>query len=135
MSRPLRLSLRNTFRRRARLIRTLIPLILSGAIFMSVLSVRASLFRTLEETLISQGFDVQLKFDRAYRVERIETQAGEIDDIAALESWTLSEGIPIHPGAREGKACASMRCRQTQSCWSRRSRRGAGCGRAMRMPS
>lgn len=48
LSRPARLSLRNTFRRRGRLIRTLIPLILGGALFMSVLSVRASLFRTLE---------------------------------------------------------------------------------------
>src|SRR5690606_26342917 len=44
ISRPARLALRNTFRRRGRLIRTLIPLTLGGALFMSVLSVRASLF-------------------------------------------------------------------------------------------
>ena len=104
LSRPLRLSLRNTFRRRGRLVRTLIPLILGGAIFMSVLTVRASLFRTLEDTLVSQGFDVQLKFDRAYRIERIEAQAAEIDHIDKLESWTVREGIPIHPGEREGKS-------------------------------
>ncbi len=67
MSRPLRLSLRNTFRRRGRLVRTLIPLMLGGAIFMTVLSVHASLFRTLEETLVSQGFDVQLQLSRAHR--------------------------------------------------------------------
>jgi putative ABC transport system permease protein len=92
-SRPLRLSLRNTFRRRGRLIRTLIPLMLAGAVFMSVLSVRASLFRTLEETLLSQGFAVQLVHSRPYRTARIAQEAAQIDAVTGLEGWTIREGV------------------------------------------
>jgi len=54
-SRPLQLSLRNTFRRRGRLARTLIPLGLGGAIFMTVMILRTSLFTTLEAVLTAQA--------------------------------------------------------------------------------
>jgi putative ABC transport system permease protein len=96
------LSLRNTFRRRGRLIRTLIPLMLGGAIFISVLSVRASLFRTLEETLVSQGFDVQFQLDQPYHTRRIEQVASMVDGIAALETWTLRQGAPVHIDGSQG---------------------------------
>jgi putative ABC transport system permease protein len=49
LPRPLTLSLRNTFRRKGRLALTLITLTLAGTIFISVVSVRASLMFTLEE--------------------------------------------------------------------------------------
>jgi putative ABC transport system permease protein len=100
-SRPLRLSLRNTFRRRGRLIRTLIPLMLAGAVFMSVLSVRASLFRTLEETLLSQGFDVQLVLSRPYRTARIAQEAAQIDAVTGLEGWTIREGVMVRADETE----------------------------------
>jgi putative ABC transport system permease protein len=47
LSRPTLLSVRNTFRRKGRLLLTLAALGLGGAIFMSVFTVRASLARTL----------------------------------------------------------------------------------------
>jgi putative ABC transport system permease protein len=103
VQRPIRLSLRNTFRRRGRLIRTLIPLILGGAVFMSVLSVRASLFRTLEETLLSQGFDVQLVLSRPYRTERIAREAAEIPAISGLEGWTIREGVFVRGDETESE--------------------------------
>ena len=102
MSQPLRLALRNMFRRRGRLIRTLIPLILSGAVFMSVLSVRASLFQTLNETLISQGYDVQLVLDRPYRIQRIQQEIGHALSGGIAEYWRVHEGIPIHSNGRDG---------------------------------
>jgi putative ABC transport system permease protein len=102
ISRPMRLSLRNTLRRRGRLVRTLIPLMLGGAMFLTVLSVRASLFHTLEETLVSQGFDVQLRLTRPQRVESIERILADIPAIDHAEMWTLSEGIPLHADDSEG---------------------------------
>ena len=102
LPRPVQLSIRNIFRRRGRLIRTLIPLILSGAVFMSVLSVRASLFRSLEETLDSQGFDVQIVLDQSYRHQRIAQATAAIDGIAATEYWRVSEGVPIRQDESEG---------------------------------
>ncbi|HXF61257.1 MAG TPA: FtsX-like permease family protein [Caldilineaceae bacterium] len=102
LSRPLRLSLRNTFRRRGRLARTLLPLSLGGAIFMSVLSVRASLFRTLEETLVERGFDVQVQFSRPYQVRRIEYEVAQVEGVATLESWTAREAVPVHADGSQG---------------------------------
>jgi putative ABC transport system permease protein len=53
LSRPLRLSLRNTFRRTSRLVLTLMTLILGGTIFIAVLSVHASVNQTLEDVFKS----------------------------------------------------------------------------------
>jgi putative ABC transport system permease protein len=102
LSRPLHLSLRNTFRRRGRLIRTLIPLMLGGAIFMSVLSVRASLFRTLEETLVNQGFDVQVQLDRPYHIARVTQVAGPVSGIDTLEMWSIRQGVPVRSDGSQG---------------------------------
>ncbi|MEZ4864010.1 MAG: FtsX-like permease family protein [Caldilineaceae bacterium] len=101
LSRPVRLSLRNTFRRRGRLVRTLVPLGLGGAIFMTVLTLRLSLFTTLEETISAQGFDVQLQFDQPVRISRIAPVIEAIPAITAAETWTVREGIPIRSDGSE----------------------------------
>ncbi len=69
LPRPLRLSLRNTFRRRGRLALTLLTLALGGALFISVLTVRTSLLASLDESLRSQGYDVQVRLSQLYREE------------------------------------------------------------------
>ena len=51
LSRPMQLSLRNTFRRRCRLALTLITLVLGGMLFMTVGSVRSSLNGLIETGL------------------------------------------------------------------------------------
>ena len=102
LSRPSRLALRNTFRRRGRLIRTLIPLILGGALFMSVLSVRASLFLTLEATLIERGFDVQIQFNEPYTLRRIESVVSQVEGVAVQEGWTVREGAPVRADGGQG---------------------------------
>lgn len=102
ISRPMRLSLRNTFRRRGRLVRTLIPLILGGAMFMSVLSVRASLFRTLEETLVERGFDVQAQLTYPSQLRRIEYEAQQVPGVSQVESWVVREGVPVRADSTQG---------------------------------
>ena len=85
--------------------RTLIPLMLGGAIFMSVLTVRASLFRTLEDGLADQGYDVQLQFDQT-PIASIgwRTQATEIDHVAKVEGWTVVRAPRPRRGEHEGKS-------------------------------
>ncbi len=102
VSRPVRISLRNTFRRKGRLARTLITLMLGGAIFMSVLSVRTSLFNTLEETLASQGFDVQVRLDRPYRRALVEQITTQVPGIAAMEAWRVQQGILVRSDETDG---------------------------------
>ncbi|MFN2201729.1 MAG: FtsX-like permease family protein [Caldilineaceae bacterium] len=100
--RPMRLSIRNTFRRKGRLVRTLIPLMLGGAIFITVLTVRASLFSTLEGMLASQGFDVQIQLTRPQRIARLEAEASKVPEITVAEGWFQTEGIPIRADGSEG---------------------------------
>ena len=100
--RPLRLSLRNTFRRKGRLVRTLITLMLGGAIFMSVLTLRYSLFNTLEVTLASQGYDVLLQLNRSYRAPQMSRALANVEGITAIEYWISSQGVPLHGDDTEG---------------------------------
>lgn len=101
LPRPVTLSLRNTFRRRQRLIRTLVPLALGGAIFMAVLTLRISLFTTLEATLTSQGYDVQIQLDDAYTSRRVLQVTDGVPGVIAAEAWTTREAIPIRSDGSE----------------------------------
>jgi putative ABC transport system permease protein len=102
ISRPQRIALRNTFRRKGRLARTLVTLVLGGAIFMSVLAVRRSLFYTLEETLLNQGFDIQMQLEQPYRRARLLEEAARTPGIAIVESWQLAQGVLVNKDGTDG---------------------------------
>lgn len=87
LGRPLQLSLRNTFRRRARLVATLIMLVLGGMIFMTIGSVRMSLTNLIEKALDYNQFDVQVQFERTYRTAQIDAIVGKIDGVTLAENW------------------------------------------------
>ena len=87
LGRPLQLSLRNTFRRRARLISTLIMLVLGGMIFMTIGSVRISLSNLIEEALAYNQFDIQVEFERTYRTAQINAIVNDIPGVTLAESW------------------------------------------------
>ncbi|HMQ53819.1 MAG TPA: ABC transporter permease [Anaerolineae bacterium] len=102
LSRPLRLSLRNTFRRRGRLILTLLTLTLGGALFVSVLSVRTSLLASLDESLRSQGYDVQAQLGQLYREEKLVRLLEGQPGVARLECWRLENTAPVAANGLEG---------------------------------
>lgn len=90
LSRPLQLSLRNTFRRRARLVLTLLMLILGGMIFMTIGSVRASLSSLIEAGLAYSQYDIQVSFSDPYRLPKIEGAIGNVAGVAEVESWVTA---------------------------------------------
>ncbi len=87
LSRPMRLSLRNTFRRKGRLVLTLLTLILGGTIFISVLSARDSMGQTLEDLLKYWKFDVLETFARPHRIEQIEQIVNDVPGVVRVEMW------------------------------------------------
>ena len=87
ISRPMRLSLRNTFRRKGRLALTLLTLILGGTIFISVLSARDSMSQTLEDLLKYWKFDVFETFARPHRIEQIQQLVGDVPGVTSVETW------------------------------------------------
>lgn len=101
--RPLLLSLRNTFRRRGRLIRTLSVLSLGGAIFIGVLSVRASLTNTLDETLVSKLYDIEVRLARPYRVDYLQQEMLRVPGVVAVEGWGYAVAYPVRADGSEGE--------------------------------
>lgn len=87
IGRPMQISLRNTFRRKARLTLTLITLSLASTIFIAIFSIRASLQQTLNDALSFFDYDVQVIFDQPYRTDRIRGDLEHIEGIDAVETW------------------------------------------------
>jgi putative ABC transport system permease protein len=81
------LSLRNTFRRKARLGLTLGTLTLAGAIFVAVLSVRNSLFTSFERALVYYQYDLSVDMGAAYRVNQLAREADRVPGIVNVEGW------------------------------------------------
>ena len=103
LSRPLMLSLRNTFRRKGRLALTLITLTLGGAIFIGVFIVRSSLARTLSDLTQTYQSDVWLNFANPQRVERVERQALEVSGVARATRWARMRVRRVHTDGSEGE--------------------------------
>jgi putative ABC transport system permease protein len=101
LSRPMLLSLRNTFRRKGRLALTLATLTLGGAIFIAVFSVRASLLLTLEDMFNYVDYDALVGFRRGYRIEQIEEVALQMPGVVAAEAWRFDSGRRIRPDDSE----------------------------------
>jgi len=91
-SRPLLLSLRNTFRRKARLMLTLSTLTLGGAIFIAVFNVRASFTATMEEVMGLFLADVNIYLDRPRRIEEVAPLLMDIPGVARVEGWASASG-------------------------------------------
>jgi len=87
MSRPLIISLRNTFRRKGRLALTMLTLTLGGAIFIAVLSVQVSLNRTLDDAVAANNYHVFVGFDRPYRQDVLLEEARMVAGVAVVETW------------------------------------------------
>ena len=106
LSQPMRISLRNTIRRKARLLLTLSTLTLGGAIFIGVLSVHASLLATLDDALSYFNYDVELNYAQVHRTEEIERVAMSVPGVADVESWVVGSARPIAEDGSEGENIA-----------------------------
>ncbi len=93
VNRPLLLSLRNTFRRRVRLVLILLTLILSGSLFIGVLNTRASLYRTLDEAWLDRNYDLWVTMRRPYRMQRLERAVRQVPGVVDVESFGFSPVI------------------------------------------
>ncbi|MFZ5912503.1 MAG: ABC transporter permease [Chloroflexota bacterium] len=101
--RPLLISLRNTFRRRGRLLLTLFTLTMGGAIFIAVFNVRVTLhdyIGALENYFLA---DVNVDFDQPYRLREVRQAAMQVPGVVQVEGWQfLSPEILFADGSVAG---------------------------------
>ena len=101
LARPTLLSLRNTFRHRGRLAMTLATLILGGAIFIGVFSVRDSLLYTLDNMFQYTDYDAFLIFRNSHRIDQIVAEALSVPGVTAAEGWRFDNGRRMRPDDTE----------------------------------
>jgi putative ABC transport system permease protein len=87
VSRPIMISIRNTFRRKDRLALTLFTLIMAGAVFIAVFNVRASMLGYLNGLGEHFAADVTVSLERPYRIPEIEPLLMSIDGVVEVEGW------------------------------------------------
>jgi putative ABC transport system permease protein len=93
--RPMRLSLRNAFRRKARLALTLFTLVLAGAIFISIYNLWASFDQVIHDI---QGYfmaDINASFSRGYRFDKVSAMAMSVPGVESVEGWLEYAGTLV----------------------------------------
>jgi putative ABC transport system permease protein len=100
--RPMRLSLRNAFRRKLRLSLTLFSLVLGGAIFIGIYNLWESFDQTIQDI---QGYflaDINVSFGRYYRFDEVASIAQSVPGVASVEGWTEYPGTLIKDESQAG---------------------------------
>ncbi len=97
----MRYAFRNIFRRKTRLALTLLTLAMGGAIFITVLSVRASLFLILDDIAAYWQQDVTVDLQRPYRTAKIEQLLAEVAGITNVEGWIVKPAFRVRPDGNE----------------------------------
>ena len=100
--RPIRISIRNTFRRKTRLGITLFTLVLGGAVFIAVYNLWASFDKTMEDI---QGYflaDINISFDRGYRYDKVANITKGIPGVESAEGWLEYTGTLKMEGEETG---------------------------------
>ena len=88
LSRPVLLSIRNTFRRKGRLLLTLFTLTISGAIFVAVFNVRVSMQEYMAQMQQHFTADLSLNLERPYRISIVQQAVLQIPGIEGIEAWS-----------------------------------------------
>jgi putative ABC transport system permease protein len=86
------LSVRNTFRRKGRLMLTFVALLLAGSMFIAIIGIRQSMRDALREMQGDMNYDVGIDFVRPYSRDKIEAEALNIDGVVAAETWAVDNG-------------------------------------------
>jgi putative ABC transport system permease protein len=95
IQRPVLLAIRNTLRHKGRLAQTLVVLILGTALFVSVISVRASVDATIASFMRFHQYDVTVEMGRPDLVARLEQAAREVPGVVALEVWSTGQATRV----------------------------------------
>ena len=108
VTRPFLLSIRNTFRRRGRLVLILGTLALGGTIFIAAWNVRASLIHTVDVVMGSFRYDLALNFADYYEDAELIQVIHRTDGINHVELWSSAEASVIGGEANAGNSTLQL---------------------------
>ena len=85
------LAIRNSFRRRARLVLTLLTLSAGGLFFLAALNVRTSIINTLDQLFAGRKFDLSISLANPSEEAKIETALSNTPGVVRAEGWFMTE--------------------------------------------
>jgi len=106
MTRPLLLSLRNAFRRRLRMARTLLTLAVSGGILMGALHLKASIRETMDQTFRAMRYELTAGISPALPAGAIERAIGAVPGVRAVQAWGGGSAAIARPDGSWGNTFA-----------------------------
>src|SRR5215211_5211090 len=83
------LALRNTFRRRGRLILTLSLLSAAGAMFMTGINVRAGWQAYLDQSGADRHYDLEIRFNAPVPTEQVDSLLANVPGVEKSEAWSV----------------------------------------------
>ena len=93
-------SLGNLFRRKGRLVLTLLSLTTAGVMFLVVMSLIASVNLTLDNEMNRQGYDVRIGFTTDQEIEEVLALTADIDGVIDAEMWSSRNATILRAGER-----------------------------------
>lgn len=87
LSRPMIISLQNTFRRKGRLAFTLVALTLGSAIYMAVSTLQLSTDRTLTEAIAFSNHDIVVRLEQPERLTVLQQRLSHVSALEHMEGW------------------------------------------------
>jgi len=84
-------AIRNSFRRRTRLVLTLLTLAAGGLFFLSALNVRSSMVNTLDRMFAAKKFDLSMALAGPNEMTKIEQAVRKTSGIERFEGWFATE--------------------------------------------
>ena len=84
-------AIRNSFRRRTRLVLTLLTLTAGGLFFLAALNVRASMVNTLDRMFATRKFDLNVSLANPYELKKIEQAISKTPGVTRAEGWFTTE--------------------------------------------
>src|SRR5262249_2290554 len=89
--RPVLLVVRNSFRRRMRLVLTLATLGAGGLFFLCALNVRSSLVHTLDRYFGGRKYDLAVHLNGMYPIEKVQQAVRNTPGVVRAEEWVVTE--------------------------------------------
>ncbi len=89
------LAIRNTFRRKGRLVLTLITLVLGGAVFISAFNIRTSLKDTVNSRFTNQRYDISMIFSKGVNEAEFRAALDSLPFVSGCETWGYAKATRI----------------------------------------
>jgi len=104
LGRPLLLSIGNAFRKRGRLVLTLLTLVAGGAVYLGAANLRAAVIGSVDELFASQRYDFVLRLAGSATPEKVEAVATAVAGVERAEAWAGARATHAFADDTQGEA-------------------------------